>query len=226
MPNPTNVMEIIENAMSISLAATLPALYKNLGVCIDIHRNSQNDYTLIYGVDSGSETSINPAAPTVTVGTIPTTTLVASSTGNSLVVGANVRFTSTVALPSPLASTNDYYVTAAAPGTSGTYTFSVASTVSGTAISVTTAGSGVHTVATVLRALITNMAMNPIDMFTVGSIDDAYMYTNSTLIKVGDVISFIRIGDSKTRRYKVNSLESIGYTRQIFNRYKMASLAD
>lgn len=64
---------------------------------------------------------------------------------SNIITGTNLRFASTVTLPAPLAAATDYYAIRASDGT-----FKVATTyanaIAGTAINITDAGTGTHTV--------------------------------------------------------------------------------
>ena len=57
-----------------------------------------------------------------------------------------------------------------------------------------------------------------------GSFEEGYLYTSYTGDLVGTTIKINR-QDGKTRNYKVDSKESIGMSTDVFNRYKINSLA-
>ena len=68
------------------------------------------------------------------------------------------------------------------------------------------------------------------DFFTTGlvssgSFEEGFLYTSYKDNLVGMTIKINR-QDGKTRNYKVESKESIGMTTNVFNRYKINSLAD
>lgn len=68
------------------------------------------------------------------------------------------------------------------------------------------------------------------DFFTTGivssgSFDEGFLYTSYKDNIVGMTIKINR-QDGKIRNYKVESKESIGMTTNVFNRYKINSLAD
>jgi hypothetical protein len=65
----------------------------------------------------------------------------------------------------------------------------------------------------------------PVDPKSAGSFDEAWMYTTSPKVEVGDLIAIVR-GDSRSRRYKVINRQAIGQTRAVFYRFYISSVAD
>jgi hypothetical protein len=64
----------------------------------------------------------------------------------------------------------------------------------------------------------------PIDPRNAGSFNEAFLYTNSPLVEVGDLVAIVR-ADSRSRKYKVINREAIGQTRVVFTRFYISSVA-
>jgi len=73
--------------------------------------------------------------------------------------------------------------------------------------------------------IIFNASGNTFDILKTFTVDGTGRWS-STLIKEGDTIRFEDRQDTKIRRYKVDSLETIGSTIQIAQRFRISSLGD
>ena len=56
-----------------------------------------------------------------------------------------------------------------------------------------------------------------------GNFVSGYLYTREPEVKVGDVLSIVS-SDGKSRRYTIDKRESVGFTREIFTKWKIASI--
>lgn len=62
------------------------------------------------------------------------------------------------------------------------------------------------------------------DGFT-GGFELGFMYTRSKKVKVGDTLKLKR-DDGKIFRYKVESIEDIGFTTSVFSKWKISNIGD
>jgi hypothetical protein len=75
------------------------------------------------------------------------------------------------------------------------------------------------------EAIVVNDDFFPIDPLSGGAFKEGWLFTNSTLIDVGDRVELDR-EDSRSRRYKIISKQSIGTTTSVFLKYRLSALGD
>jgi hypothetical protein len=73
--------------------------------------------------------------------------------------------------------------------------------------------------------IVTNDNFFPSDDYSSGTMAEGYLYTTSTSPQVGDLVEVHR-GDKKSRRFKIETLESLGTTEKTFKKFKLSSVGD
>lgn len=73
--------------------------------------------------------------------------------------------------------------------------------------------------------IVTNDNFFPSDNYSAGTMNEGYLYTTSTSPQVGDLVQISR-EDLKSRRFKIESLESLGTTDRAFKKLKLSSVGD
>lgn len=58
-----------------------------------------------------------------------------------------------------------------------------------------------------------------------GNFEEGFLYTRNKNILANDIIK-IKNTEGVSRKYKVESIESIGYTTKVFNMYKLSNLGE
>lgn len=129
--------------------------------------NVRASYLLTDGVGT-----LGTATATVTY----STTNILSLSNHGLNVGDPVQFTTTTTLPTGLSSATTYYVISTNLGTNQ---FSLSSTLNGSILSITAAGTGTHTVYSSTRSVISGIALD----------DDGRSATNHDLYMVNATLS-------------------------------------
>lgn len=57
-----------------------------------------------------------------------------------------------------------------------------------------------------------------------GSFVEGYLYTQHKSVITGCIVEIVS-GDNKARRYKIDTKESVGFTTEVFTRWKLVSMA-
>lgn len=76
-----------------------------------------------------------------------------------------------------------------------------------------------------IEALIAGDGFFPSDLASAGTLVEGWLFTSSTLISVGDLVSFKR-SDQRTRRYKIIMTERVGSSQAVFTKFKLSAIAD
>lgn len=76
-----------------------------------------------------------------------------------------------------------------------------------------------------IQAIVIGDDFFPIDNASAGTFEEGWLYTSSSLVKVGDLVDLHRVDDRK-RRYKVDSTMHIGTTTSVFKKYRISAIGD
>lgn len=75
-----------------------------------------------------------------------------------------------------------------------------------------------------IRGIVVSDDFFPSDDISFGGFQEGYLYTNSEIPKVGDVVEINR-PNNQVRRYKIHHVESIGTSNNVFHRFSLAAMS-